>query len=195
LIDRSFMECSSPSVSVDNYGGARMAARHLITQGVTDIALIALKGDHVSTTRERIAGFKSALNDHNLDIPDSRIIHAKPKYIHDAIKNSLQSYYYQNKMPRAIFAIDNNLTFICLEYLQKLSVKIPFETALIGFDDLQYFRYTYPPISAIEQPVEKIGEAAFNLLLEQINDKSVMGNQNSVLLPVDINIRRSSKII
>ncbi len=195
LIDRSFENSKSPSVSVDNFGGARMAARHLITQGITDIALVALKGEHVSTTRDRIAGFRSSLSDHNLSIPESRIIHAKPRYIHDTIKNSLQSYYYQNKMPRAIFAIDNNLTFICLEYLQKLSVKIPAETALIGFDDLQYFRYTDPSISAIEQPVEKIGEAAFNLLLEQIKDNSLMGKQNSVLLPVDINIRRSSKII
>ncbi len=195
LIDRNFNNASIPSVSVDNFGGARMAAKHLITQGLRDIAMVSLDNVDISTTRDRVNGFMSALKDHGIDIPNSRIIKGNTLSIKENIRNTLQEYYQQNNLPEAIFAMDNNLTFICLEYLQKLSVEIPGETALIGFDDLQYFRYTRPSISAIEQPVEKIAEAAFQMLWEQISDKKNIGKQASLVLPVDINIRNSSVIL
>lgn len=192
LIDRSFENESIPAVSVDNFGGARIATKHLIDQGISDIAMVSINNFDVSTTRDRVNGFISAMNDHGIAVSDKRIIQGNSSIIKEKIRISLQEYYHQNDMPEAIFAMDNNLTFICLDYLQKLSIEIPVETALIGFDDLQYFKYTKPSISAIEQPIEKIAEEAFRLLWAQVAKTNTPGELSSVILPVDMKIRNSS---
>jgi DNA-binding LacI/PurR family transcriptional regulator len=41
LIDRIFTEMRSPNVSVDNFGGARMAARHLLPKECGIFVLLA----------------------------------------------------------------------------------------------------------------------------------------------------------
>ena len=192
LIDRVFSDMKSPNVSVDNFGGARMAARHLLSQGVKKIALIAISPVHISTIDERIRGFESVLNEAGITIPPEWNIQAPFEEIEEVIKDNLQKFYQRGEMPEAIFTLNNNLTSTTLKYLRKLSIRIPEEIALIGFDDVLYFGFTRPSISAIEQPVDRISEAAFELLLKQIDKKSIKPHERSVFLPVDIIIRESS---
>jgi len=191
LIDRTFPDMKSSSVSVDNYGGARMAARHLLTQGIKDIAVFVISPEHISSIHERIQGFTSALEEAGMVLPPERLIRAPFDNIEETVKGHLQRFYQQGKMPEAIFSLNNNLTSLCIKYLRKLSVKIPDETALIGFDDTIYFDYTQPSISAIEQPIDNISEAAFRILLKQLEKKQPHETEH-VRLPVDIIIRESS---
>lgn len=192
LIDRTFDGMTSPNISVDNFGGARMAARHLLTQGISKIAMITISPEHISTIRERINGFESALSEAGVTIPPGWHIRAPFNEIEQAIKVNLQKFYQQQEMPEAIFTLNNNLTSSCLNYLRKLSVKIPDDIALIGFDDVVYFGFTQPSVSAIEQPIDRISERAFELLLKQIEKAEIKPHEKSVLLPVDIIIRESS---
>ena len=192
LIDRTFNGMKSPNVSVDNFGGARMAARHLITQGINRIAMISITPEHISSVHDRVNGFQSALKEAGVEIPDEWHIRASFSNIEDAIKENLQKFYQTGDMPEAIFTMNNNLTSICLQYLRKLSLKVPDDVALIGFDDVLYFGFTQPSISAIEQPVDKISEKAFELLMKQLNKVNIPPHERSVFLPVDIIIRESS---
>ncbi len=192
LIDRKFENMKSPNVSVDNYGGSCLAARHLISQGFTDFAMIAITPDHISTISERVTGFTNTLKESGISMPPEWHIRAPFDHIEQAVKESVQNFYLSGTMPRAIFALNNNLTSTCLKYLRKLSVRIPEDVALIGFDDVLYFGFTRPSISAIKQPVDKISENAFQLLLKQINKEQIPDNEYSIVLPVDIIIRESS---
>ena len=192
LIDRTFDGMKSVNVSVDNFGGARMAARHLITQGIKKIALVTITPEHISTISDRKKGFLSALNEAKITIPPEWHIAIPFNNIEQAIKESLLKLYQSGDMPQAIFTLNNNLTSVCLMNLRKLSVKVPNDVALIGFDDVLYFSFTQPSISAIDQPVERIGEKAFDLLLRQIEKNELLPHERSVYLPVDIIIRESS---
>jgi LacI family transcriptional regulator len=55
-----------------------------------------------------------------------------------------------------------------------------------------YFNFTQPSVTAIDQPIELIGEKAFDLLLKQIEKKEILQKEQSIVLPVDIVIRESS---
>lgn len=193
LIDRTFKDMHSPSVSVDNYGGGQLAARHLLAQGLKDIAVFVLDPAHVSSLKDRMLGFESALAESGVTIPKEWFFRTPFNDIDNYVKDALQRIYKDGNMPEAIFTVNNNLTSACLRYLRKLSIRIPEDVALIGFDDLMYFSFTKPSISAIEQPIDSICESAFSLLINQIIVTEEKTNLlNNICLPVDLNIRESS---
>ncbi len=192
LIDRKFENMLSPNISVDNHGGSCLAARHLLSQGFTEFAVITISPEHISTISDRISGFTNTLKEAGIEIPPEWFVRAPFDRIEDSVKESIQRFYLSGKLPRAIFTLNNNLTSTCLKYLRKLSVRIPEDVALIGFDDVLYFGFTQPSISAIRQPVDRISENAFQLLLRQIEKERIPENERSVLLPVDIIIREST---
>lgn len=103
LIDRTFDGMKSVNVSVDNFGGARMAARHLITQGIKKIALVTITPEHISTISDRKKGFLSALNEAKITIPPEWHIAIPFNNIEQAIKESLLKLYQSGDMPQAIF--------------------------------------------------------------------------------------------
>ncbi len=192
LIDRTFEGMKSPNVSVDNYGGARMAARHLLSQKLKDFALISISPAHISTISDRLKGFESALSEAGLSVPAAWNLTVPFDNIEQAMNEHILKMYQSGHLPEAIFTLNNNLTSACLRSLKKLSVKVPDEVALIGFDEVKYFAFTQPSVSSIEQPVDHICERAFNLLYKQLIRQSIGEEERSVKLPVDIIIRESS---
>ncbi len=192
LIDRSFTDMRSANVSVDNFGGARLAARHLLSQGYSRIATLAITPEHISTINERIRGFQSALDDAGISIPAQWIIRAPFNNIEETVKESLRKLYLEENLPEAIFTLNNNLTLLCLQYLRKFSISVPGRVALIGFDNVPHFTITRPSVSAIEQPIDQISEKAFDLLLRQINKQEIAPHEWSAFLPVSLIVRESS---
>ncbi len=192
LIDRTFDNIQSASVCVDNYAGAKMAARHLLNQGFTRIGMISISPQHISTIREREKGFKEKLKEGGIEIPQKWHIKAPFSIIEASVEESLQNIYESGEMPEAFFTLNNKLTANCLKYLRKLSLEVPGQIALIGFDDVIYFDFTQPSVSAIAQPIDVICENAFALLIKQINKNIISPEERSVTLDVDLIIRESS---
>jgi LacI family transcriptional regulator len=192
LIDRAFKNMKSASVSVDNFGGGRLAARHLLVQGIKRAVVIGILPESISTINHRINGFISTMNESGIEIRPEWIIRASAEEVDEKIRESLQRFYHEGNLPEAIFALNNHITVSCLNHLRKLSIKVPQEVLLIGFDDASYFSVTNPPITTIDQPIERICHNAFNLLIKQMQKKEIPSHQWSVLLPVDILIRESS---
>lgn len=192
MIDRTFESMLSPNVSVDNAGGARLAARHLLEQGIRNVAIISITPEHISTIRDRISGFESALHDAGVVIPQHWHIRAPFEQIEQTMKTRLEEIFGSDQKPEAIFTLNNNLTTTCLKHLRNLSVRIPEDVALIGFDDVSYFGFTQPSITAIAQPIDLICGRAFDLLLRQIEKQEIAESERTVSLPVEIIIRESS---
>lgn len=192
MLDRTFPGMESPAVSVDNFTGAKLATQHLLEQGIKKIAIVTISPEHISTISQRIAGFESAMNDANLSTPDEWYIRAPFHQIDQTLEEQLQTIVQSGKMPEAIFTLNNNLTTTCLKHLHNLAVKVPEQMALIGFDDVTYFSFTQPTISAIAQPTDQIAKTAFDMLLRQIDQKTIAQNERTIQLPVNIIIRESS---
>lgn len=192
LIDRCFKDADSPCVTVDNVAGAQMGAKHFLEQGIKDIALLSITPEHISTISERTNGFLSALAEAKINIPTEWHLKIAFSKIESEMEKKLAELHKSGNMPKAIFALNNNLTSHCLLALRKLNISIPNDIALIGFDDMLYFGFTQPSISAVSQPVEEIGERAFDLILKQINGEVIPESERFVRLPVNLIIRESS---
>ena len=192
LIDRTFPGMISANVSVDNYGGARQAALHLLSQGYTRVATLAITPEHISTINNRLQGFRSATDEAGISIPECWNIRVPFDEIEYTVDESLKRLYIDDNLPQAIFSMNNSLTTQCLSSLRKLSIDVPGQVALIGFDSVVHYTVTTPSISALQQPLELISERAFDLLLRQIQGTEIAEHEWSAKLPVDLIVRESS---
>ena len=72
----------------------------------------------------------------------------------------------------SIFFANNTLALKSLPIIKSLKINIPKHIAVISFDDIDVFEYTYTSISAIRQPIEKICKQSFEILIKNIQRAS-----------------------
>ncbi|HPV57227.1 MAG TPA: substrate-binding domain-containing protein, partial [Tenuifilaceae bacterium] len=73
-----------------------------------------------------------------------------------------------------------------------LGIRIPEDMALTCFDDLPYFSFIKPSVTAVSQPISDICTQAFELLMHQIKQEETDGGKELSILPIKLNIRESS---
>jgi LacI family transcriptional regulator len=193
FFDRIVDEINTHKVIADNFKGAYDATAHLIKNGYERIAILA-NAQVLSITKERLAGYKAALRDNNVDVSDSMI-----KYCHhggmifsevdDAVKSLLK----MKQMPDAIFASADKLTTGCLRILKSKDIDVPNEIALAGFSNSDLSELLNPPLTVIKQPAFEMGEAATEFLLQLIESKRPVTDFETRVLPTELLIRESTK--
>ena len=68
--------------------------------------------------------------------------------------------------------------------LQELGLSIPEDISIIGFSNWFLTKITTPRLSTVNQPGYEMGEAAFKMLLEEIDDHK--NNRNVIYETVEI---------
>ena len=192
LIDRSIPRLSSNFVGVDNFSGAFRATEHLLENGYQKIALLKISPSYLSTIKEREQGYREALKKTGLRINGKLIRTIDCFDIRNQVRESLRELIQPPYSINALFSVNNNITIHCMEYLNEMNIRIPQDMAIVSFDDIDLFRLSYPTITAVAQPVEKIGEIAVNILLDEINGEGA--DTKHVTLPVKLIERRSCGI-
>jgi LacI family transcriptional regulator len=60
---------------------------------------------------------------------------------------------------------------------------MPSDLSLVGFDDMEWWTLTHPPLTTVGQPVYDLGREAMRLLLGQIGREKARRPQRVVLKP------------
>jgi len=192
LIDRNLPKLSAHFVVVDNYTGAYEATEHLIKNGYQKIALLKISPAYLSTIRERELGYRGALKNNGMRINNKLIRTINFSDIQQVVRSVLRELIQPPFKIDAIFSVNNNITVACLEYINEMNLRIPQDLAIISFDDIDLFRFSYPPITAVAQPIEEIGKVAVNILMDEIN--GLTQEKKQLVLPVKLIERRSCGI-
>jgi DNA-binding LacI/PurR family transcriptional regulator len=93
------------------------------------------------------------------------------------------------KLPRALVVANNLMTLGALQAIHERSIRIPEDLALVCFDDMPWATSLRPPLTAVAQPVEELGQSAAQLLLERLKDPKRLVRQ--VVLPTRLMVRAS----
>lgn len=189
LIDRNLPKLISNFAGVDNYTGAFEATEHLLMKGYKRIALLKISPLHLSTIKEREQGYRYAFKKNGIRINNKLIKTIPFSSIEQSVSQVLDELLQDPFKIDAIFSTNNNIAIACLEYINKMNLQIPKDVALVSFDDIDLFRFSYPSITAISQPIEDIGKEAVNILLNEIDNTSI--NKKQVVLPVGLIKRKS----
>ncbi len=178
--------CPGDCVLVDNIKGAHKAVSELIKKGHLRIgAITGLPG--LTTSEERIMGYKKALVDHGIKIDQNLIKMGDGRYDSGY---KLTKKLLLNSNITALFVVNNLMTIGAIQFLKEKHIQVPDELAIIGFDDYKWASITNPPLSVVKQPSRIIGEKASELLIRRIK-KEKTGNYKEYRLPSELVIRDS----
>lgn len=192
LIDRYFNKLNAHHVRIDNKGGALNITQHLINLGHQRIGILSVTPSHISTIADRVSGYKEALKQNGIKF-NSKLnyeigFHTLEKDVLSALKGLLKP----PTSATAIFATNNIIARMCIRKLKEMNLQIPRDVALVSFDDIELFEFNYPPITAVSQPVDEIGENAVSILINQIKNKNKdLKTVQQIVLPTNLVIRKS----
>lgn len=188
LIDRTFPNASIPSVVVDNHSGAYNMANHILEQGYKKPMALAISPSHISTISQRIMGFREGFLKVGIEPIVTEIPFGSDQVYVDKLFTQLLN---DGKFPDFVFTLNNYLATASINTLRRLKIRIPQDVGIASFDDMAYFEIMQPSITAVKQPVKRICEEAFKMIIDQINRKELYTNK-TITLPVDLIIREST---
>lgn len=174
-------------VMIDNVSGARTAVEHLLSLGHKRIAAVMGPTDTPSTV-ERFDGYKSALKNAGIQINEQLII--RGDYGLDSGMGAMEQLLKLRMRPTAVFCFSDDMAIGAMSVLQENGFRIPQDISIMGFDDIRYARLMTPALTTIHQPLEEIGKACIELLLEQLDGKSEPGRY--IELPFKLMVRQST---
>ena len=192
FFDRIVDEMETHKVIVDNFKGAYDATEHLIKSGYRHIAALA-GSEYLSITKERLGGYRKALEDHGIPYDEHYIQHClHGGMLYNEVENALSELLKLKKKPDAIIASADKLTTNCLRYFKKRKIKVPDDVALIGFSNLDLTDLLSPSLSVVRQPAFEMGELSTELLIQLIESKRPVKDFERKVLPPQLFIREST---
>jgi len=174
---------AADAVLIDNAGGARSAAEHLLAAGHRRIAVI---GDlaRLAPHRERLAGFAAAMRraGNTQWEPYVRTDVHDVRQAEDAVRRLLA----ESPPPTALFTANNRLTTGALRALKGH----PRQVALVGFDDFEFADVV--DVTVVAHDAEGHGRQAARLAIERIKGRG--GSPRRVIMPTWLVARGSGEL-
>lgn len=174
-----------PRVTGDNFQLGYEATSHLINHGHKKIGFI-YSVPNVSTTNDRLAGYKKALEDNGIEF-DEQFLERGYATVEGGAK-AVETLLKRDPEITAVFAQTDLMTIGVISKLKEQSIKIPEQIAIVGFGDFESATIIEPPVTNITLPAETIGRTAFDVLLSKINNPNYMTH---IQLPPTLVVRNS----
>jgi LacI family transcriptional regulator len=154
------IESSTHTVKVDSIRGMRSAVGHLVDSGRSRLALIS--GDtSTSTGKQRLQGFRSAMDDHQLGEIERVSLGAFDVAHGLAAGRRLLT---GGDTPDAIVCGADVIALGVLQAARELRLRVPQDLAITGFDDIEFAALASPSLTTVRQPAEAMARIALDLL-------------------------------
>ena len=166
LVDRIIEGLCISAIVTDNEHISYEVISFAISQGHRNIAIMT--NASVYTGRERLKGYRRAMKDAGLDVPES--------YVKDTDWNlacgrqAMIEILDENPEVSLVFTCSEELSIGAYQIIRERGVRIPDDISVIAFDLYGVSLITSPEISAIQQPISAIGKAAVDILLSGNED-------------------------
>lgn len=157
---------SAPFVSTDDRAAMRLAVTHLVELGHERIGLAVGPRRFVPVLR-KIEGFVQSMR---------TLLPLSAEEAERFVQHSL--FTVEGGQAAAHALIDKGCTaVVCASDLMALGavraarqrgLEVPRHVSVVGFDDSPLIVFTDPPLTTLRQPVEAMGQAAVNALLEEV---------------------------
>jgi len=156
---------------VDNEAGGRMALEHLYQLGHRRIAVI-LGPKRLIDSAPRWRGIQKFAQSVKLEIDPSLITRLPDVFDANASFDHgyrlTEELLQKKKRFTALLAFDDLTALGAIRALAKAGVGVPEQCSVIGFDDVAISGLSVPALTTVRQPLETMGTAAVNIVMEAI---------------------------
>jgi DNA-binding LacI/PurR family transcriptional regulator len=175
-------------VDVDNEVAAHEAVSYLIGLGHRRIAMF--QGVASTGSEQRTAAYRQAHVDAGIPLDESLILPSK------AWEEA--AYHYAREIlarpeatrPTAAFCFNDAVAFGVMRAAHDMSISVPRELSVVGFDDVDPAANSNPPLTTIRQPLRQVGEQSVDLLIEMITEGVAVGR--NIIVPHELVVREST---
>jgi DNA-binding LacI/PurR family transcriptional regulator len=177
-------------VDVDNMYGASTAAAHLVHRGYKRIAFVA-NNLHTIFVQDRLAGFKSGLEDHGLTLPDTYVLNCADQG--SSCGNLVSRLLGSNPGPDAFLCCDNILAFNTMQAVKSFGLSVPHDVGIVTFDNYPIAEYTDPAFTAVDVDTFHLGAQAAEMLLTKIRNENRINQYtllSTTLIPRNSSVRK-----
>lgn len=154
-------------VDIDNVAASDAAIRYLFEQGYSEIVYFV--GPSYSLhTEDRLEGVRRAFSMCHKALQPDHIVyagaHAKDGY------EAGMAYFSKHRpiQPLAVACYNDLVAVGVLRALNELKICVPDEVSVMGFDDLDFLKYTPLSISTVHVPKPEMGRKAAEILMKHI---------------------------
>jgi LacI family transcriptional regulator len=164
VIDYDASGLAADAVLVDHRRGGELAAQHLIELGHRRIAVITGLPQRASASR--VQGFRQALAEHGVDLPDD-LIRESDTHAEGGRQAARELLEYDRSLT-AIFAANDLVALGAIRASHDLGRPAPDRLSVIGYDDISLAAQVLPRLTTIRQPLNEIGRRAAEIVRHRI---------------------------
>jgi LacI family transcriptional regulator len=152
-------------VGVDNDAAAFAATQHLIEHGHRRIGIISGPLS-ISTGRERVAGYRRALEQLGMDADDELVFEAD--FDDPAGGRAVDALLAREDPVTAVVISNTALAATATARLRELDVAIPEDLSVVVFHDAPWTALAKPAFTVVRHPSAEIADTAVNLLSQRL---------------------------
>ena len=172
-------------VDTDNFGGGLAATKRLFALGRKNVAIIT--GDIEATAgKQRLDGYNQAYRESG-HVPSKKLI-ANGDYSYASGQTQMKKLLKDNPNLDAVFACNDVMALGAIAVIEEAGKRVPEDIAVVGFDDSIMAQTSRPSLSSVRQDIVALGEAAAELMIQQLAGAEVEPR----ILPTELVVRESA---
>ncbi len=173
LLNRTVAGLDAPLFGTDNAAGVSSVLGWLQSRGHRDVAFVGGPST-ISTGAERLAAFRAGREAHGIS-SDERFIDAGD-FQTDGATEAMLRILDRGMAPTAVFGANGPTTLGVVRALRgRLGVEAASRIEVVSFDDLDWFEFASPAISAVRNDAGSIGRLGVAGLVELIEGRETSG--------------------
>jgi DNA-binding LacI/PurR family transcriptional regulator len=167
-----------PAIDIDDFGGAREAARHLTALGHRQVAVLGIglggvpgrvsheqvRATHFVNVRERASGYWAALAE--AGVPKDQVPVYAVQDDGSNIAEVLAPVFAGAESPTALLAMSDRVALRALDWLARQGLRVPNQVSVVGFDNVREAALASPALTTVAQPYRRIAERAVAAILD-----------------------------
>ena len=180
LVDSDLPEHSS--IVVDDEGGARAAAEHVLALGHRAILVVAVEradpgsaeGGPVSVAQgvaeRRLRGYRAEIMAAGVELGPEDIVAGRASI--DGGEAAFLRAWSAGARPTAVLAMSDAMAIGAMRAARQLGIRVPDDLSVVGFDDIDLAALVDPALTTVHQPVRQKGVDAVRLLLAEMDTRT-----------------------
>jgi DNA-binding LacI/PurR family transcriptional regulator len=169
LLGEQIVDGGFDHIMIDNVAAAYSATTHLLGLGRRRIAAVGYpRGDWDNTAKLRARGYREAHAEFGIEPASNLLVNTRNLHRADGAA-AMQQLLALKEPPDALLCFNDLVALGALKVAHDRGLRVPEDVALVGFDDIEDGRYSYPALTTISPDKAQIAALAVDLLMRRLD--------------------------